>query len=186
MLDLVDYHTPNFYGWVMLWYYVSPFVTVMLAGLIPLSIWRMFFESHSRSLAPLGMLPDWPLKPGDPGPGIVVGEVHHPVNLQPFPAHHPGAGPVHRSGHLRSRRFGQDLGLPAPVRGADFVLAGGRWRGLSGDHPRGALAMEPARFLLARLHRLDPDQSTPPPASWASALRWCMLTSSESRFPITA
>ena len=34
LLDLVDYHTPNFYGWVMLWYYASPFVAVMLAGLI--------------------------------------------------------------------------------------------------------------------------------------------------------
>ena len=29
--------------------------------------------------------------------------------------------------------------------------------------------MEPARLPLARLHRLDPDQSTPPTASWASA-----------------
>ena len=37
LLDLMDYHTPNFYGWVMLWYYVSPFVTVMLAGLVVLS-----------------------------------------------------------------------------------------------------------------------------------------------------
>ena len=32
LLDLVDYHTPNFYGWVVLWYYASPFVAVMLAG----------------------------------------------------------------------------------------------------------------------------------------------------------
>ena len=24
LLDLMDYHTPNFYGGVMLWYYVSP------------------------------------------------------------------------------------------------------------------------------------------------------------------
>ena len=28
------------------------------------------------------MLPDWPLKPGDPGPGIVVGELHHPVAIR--------------------------------------------------------------------------------------------------------
>ena len=41
LLDLMEYHTPNFYGWVMLWYYVSPFVTVMLAGLILLSVWKV-------------------------------------------------------------------------------------------------------------------------------------------------
>ena len=28
------------------------------------------------------MLPDWHLKPGDPGAGIVVGEVHHPVAIR--------------------------------------------------------------------------------------------------------
>ena len=28
------------------------------------------------------MLPDWPLKPIDPAPGIVVGEVHHPVAIR--------------------------------------------------------------------------------------------------------
>ncbi len=30
----------------------------------------------------MGMLPDWPLNPNDPGPGIVVGEVHHPVAIR--------------------------------------------------------------------------------------------------------
>ena len=32
LLDLMNYHTPTFYEWVMLWYYAAPFVTVMLAG----------------------------------------------------------------------------------------------------------------------------------------------------------
>ena len=81
-LDLVAYHTPSFYLWMVWWYYLSPLVAVLLAGLILLSVWRVFFESRSRSLAPLGMLPDWPLKPGDPGPGIVIGEVHHPVAIR--------------------------------------------------------------------------------------------------------
>ena len=82
VLDLVAYHTPRFYLWMVWWYYLSPLVTVMLVGLILLAVWRVFFESRSRSLAPLGMLPDWPLKPTDPGPGIVVGEVHHPVAIR--------------------------------------------------------------------------------------------------------
>ena len=33
------------------------------------------------NLTPLGKRPKRPLKPGDPGPGIVVGEVHHPVTI---------------------------------------------------------------------------------------------------------
>ena len=82
VLDLVAYHTPRFYLWMVWWYYLCPAVVVMLGGLILLAVWRVFFESRSRSLAPLGILPDWPLKPGDPGPGIVVGELHHPVAIR--------------------------------------------------------------------------------------------------------
>ena len=82
VLDLVAYHTPRFYLWMVWWYYLSPAVVVMLGGLILLAVWRVFFESRSRSLAPLGILPDWPLKPSDPGPGIVVGELHHPVAIR--------------------------------------------------------------------------------------------------------
>ena len=32
MLDLVEDYTTRFYEWVMPWYYISPFATVMLAG----------------------------------------------------------------------------------------------------------------------------------------------------------
>ena len=82
ILDLVAYHTPRFYFWMIWWYYLSPLVAVMLAGLILLAVWRVWFEARNRSLSPLGKLPKWPLKPGDPGPGIVVGEVHHPVAIR--------------------------------------------------------------------------------------------------------
>ena len=82
LLDLVAFHTPRFYLWMLWWYYLSPAVAVLLAGLLLLSAWRVFFESRSRSFASLGMLPDWPLKLTDPGPGIVVGEVHHPVAIR--------------------------------------------------------------------------------------------------------
>ena len=82
LLDLMDYHTPNFYGWVMLWYYVSPFVLVMLVGLIVLSVWKVWFESRDRNLSVFGTLPAWPLSPKQAGPAIVVGEVHHPVEAR--------------------------------------------------------------------------------------------------------
>ena len=120
ILDLVAYHTPRFYFWMVWWYYLSPLVAVMLAGLILLAVWRVWFEARSRSLAPLGMLPDWPLKPGDPGPGIVVGELHHPVAIRqisnPSWLTIPDRGPVHRRGHIRGRRVRKDLGLHAPLR----------------------------------------------------------------------
>ena len=82
LLDLVDYHTPNFYGWVMLGYYASPFVTVMLAGLILMSVWKVWLEGRGRDFATFGGLPTWPLSPQQKAPAIVVGEVHHPVEAR--------------------------------------------------------------------------------------------------------
>ena len=82
LLDLVDYHTPNFYGWVMLWYYVSPFVLVMLAGLILMSVWKVWLEGRGRDFATFGGLPTWPLSPRQKAPAIVIGEVHHPVEAR--------------------------------------------------------------------------------------------------------
>ena len=82
LLDLVDYHTPNFYGWVMLWYYASPFVAVMLAGLLLLSVWKVWLEGRGRDFATFGGLPTWPLSPRQKAPAIVIGEVHHPVEAR--------------------------------------------------------------------------------------------------------
>ena len=82
LLDLMDYHTPTFYAGVMLWYYAAPFVTVMLAGLFVMSIWKVWFESRGRDSAAFGPLPTWPLSPDQKAPGIVIGEVHHPVEAR--------------------------------------------------------------------------------------------------------
>ena len=82
LLDLMDYHTPTFYTGVMLWYYAAPFVTVMLAGLFAVSIWKVWFESRGRDSAAFGRLPTWPLSPDQKAPGIVIGEVHHPVEAR--------------------------------------------------------------------------------------------------------
>ena len=82
LLDLVDYHTPNFYGWLMLWYYASPFVAVMLAGFLLMSVWKVWLEGRRRDFAPFGKLPVWPLSPRQKAPAIVVGEVHHPVEAR--------------------------------------------------------------------------------------------------------
>ena len=82
LLDLVDYHTPNFYGWVMLWYYASPFVSVILTGLLLMSVWKVWLEGRGRDFATFGGLPAWPISSRQKAPAIVVGEVHHPVEAR--------------------------------------------------------------------------------------------------------
>ena len=71
LLDLMDYHTPNFYGWVMLWYYLFPAALILMVGLILLAISRVWFEARHRSLSPLGELPQWLLDPRGKGSAIV-------------------------------------------------------------------------------------------------------------------
>ena len=82
LLDLLEYHNPNFYSAVVLWYYLSPLVAVMLTGSIALSVWKVWIEARKRDLLPFGALPAWPLSPEQPGPEIVIGEVHHPVEAK--------------------------------------------------------------------------------------------------------
>ena len=80
VLDLVLYHTPNFYGWIVRWYYAAPAVALIVGGLVLISVWRVWFETWGSNLTALKLLPPWPLSADkDAGPGIVVGEVHHPV-----------------------------------------------------------------------------------------------------------
>ncbi len=52
LLALVNYHTPNFFDWLVLWYYVSPFVAVMLSGLIAVTVWKVWLEGRRRDFAP--------------------------------------------------------------------------------------------------------------------------------------
>ncbi len=86
VLDLVLYHTPNFYGWIVRWYYAAPAVALVVGGLFLITIWRVWFENVGSNLTALKLLPPWPLSPDkDAGPGIVVGEVHHPVKPVEIP-----------------------------------------------------------------------------------------------------
>ena len=82
VLALVHYHTPNFFSLVVLWYYVSPFVAVMLYGLITVTVWKVWLEGRRRDFAPFAKLPPWPLDPKQKAPAIVIGEVHHPVEAR--------------------------------------------------------------------------------------------------------
>ena len=82
LLALVNYHTPNFFDWLVLWYYVSPFVAVMLCGLIAVTVWKVWLEGRRRDFAPFAKLPPWPLSADQKAPAIVIGEVHHPVEAR--------------------------------------------------------------------------------------------------------
>ena len=132
LLDLLEYHNPHFYSAVVIWYYLSPLVVVMLGGSIVLSIWKVWIEARKRDLIPFGALPAWPLSPEQPGPEIVIGEVHHPVeprgDFQPRMADHPGARTVYRHCHFWSGGQRQNFGLYAPLRQAATRLASGRSR----------------------------------------------------------
>ena len=82
VLALVNYHTPNFFSWLVLWYYLSPFVAVMLSGFIAVTVWKVWLEGRRRDFAPFAKLPPWPLDPKQKAPAIVIGEVHHPVEAR--------------------------------------------------------------------------------------------------------
>ena len=82
ILALVQYHTPDFFTAMLWWYYLSPFVAVMLCGVISVTVWKVWLEGRRRDFAPFAKLPPWPLSPDQKAPAIVIGEVHHPVEAR--------------------------------------------------------------------------------------------------------
>ena len=82
ILALVQYHTPDFFTAMLLWYYLSPFVAVMLCGLISVTVWKVWLEGRRRDFAPFAKLPPWPLSADQKAPAIVIGEAHHPVEAR--------------------------------------------------------------------------------------------------------
>ena len=82
ILALVQFHTPDFFTALLWWYYLSPFVAVMLCGVISVTVWKVWLEGRRRDFAPFAKLPPWPLSPDQKAPAIVVGEVHHPIEAR--------------------------------------------------------------------------------------------------------
>ena len=82
ILVLVEYHTPNFFDAMVVWYYVTPFAVVMLSGFISVTIWRVWLEGRRSDFASNSKLPPWPLDPKQKAPAIVIGEAHHPVEAR--------------------------------------------------------------------------------------------------------
>ena len=129
ILVLVEYHTPNFFDALVVWYYVTPFAVVMLTGFISVSIWRVWLEGRRSDFASYSKLPPWPLDLEQKAPAIVIGEVHHPVEAREV--FNPAwltirSAAVYRRGDLRSRGIRQNLGLHEPICPAASRLASGR------------------------------------------------------------
>ena len=82
ILALVQFHTPDFFTAMLLWYYLSPLVAVMLCGVVSVTVWKVWLEGRRRDFAPFAKLPPWPLSPDQKAPAIVIGEVHHPVEAR--------------------------------------------------------------------------------------------------------
>ena len=82
ILALVQFHTPDFFTALLVWYYLSPFVAVMLCGVISVTVWKVWLEGRRRDFAPFAKLPPWPLSADQKAPSIVIGEVHHPIEAR--------------------------------------------------------------------------------------------------------
>ena len=82
VLDLIAYHDPTLHNVIEAWHYAAPGAAVLLAGLVSLSVWRVWFEPQADGGESRGDLPEWPISPEDEAPSVVVGEVHHPVEAR--------------------------------------------------------------------------------------------------------
>ena len=82
ILALVQYHTPDVFTTMLVWYYLSPLVAVMLCGVISVTVWKVWLEGRRRDFAPFAKLPPWPLSADQETPAIVIGEVHHPIEAR--------------------------------------------------------------------------------------------------------
>ena len=82
ILALVQYHTPDVFTTMLVWYYLSPLVAVMLCGVISVTVWKVWLEGRRRDFAPFAKLPPWPLSADQQAPAIVIGGVHHPIEAR--------------------------------------------------------------------------------------------------------
>ena len=81
VVGLLAGRSPLLHEAMWLWHYLAPGIALVGSWAVMQGVGRVWFESR-RETGAAGRLPDWPLTRGDPGPALVVGEVHHPVALR--------------------------------------------------------------------------------------------------------
>ena len=81
LLDLIHATDPFMYAIFAAVYIATPGLAVFIAGLLALSIWRIWLARwlQGEKAPPTGSLPPWPTTPQDDSPSLVVGEIHHPI-----------------------------------------------------------------------------------------------------------
>ena len=67
LLDLLLFHNPTFYAWIVRRYYAAPAAAVIVGGLVLITVWRVWFENVGGNLTALKLLPPWPLSPDKDG-----------------------------------------------------------------------------------------------------------------------
>ena len=81
VVGLLAGRSPLLHDAARLWHYLAPGIALVGSWAVMQGVGRVWFESR-RETGVAGRLPAWPLTRGDPGPALVVGEVHHPVALR--------------------------------------------------------------------------------------------------------
>ena len=126
ILDLVEHHYPTFYKALTLWHYLPPMVAVLLAGMLLLSVYRVWIAKDGPQAA-RGALPSWPLSPDDHtwhcdrrDSSPRSGEREQSPRL----AYNPRKRSLYRPRDFRGRRIRQDLSLHVSLCPTDFKLAG--------------------------------------------------------------
>ena len=139
---IMDIYYPNSLLAIQVWHYALPGLHVVVGGSVLFSLWHVYFEKRNRRGPGSARLPAWPLDPesdgtlnrrrGGPPPG------RRPGGPPARVAHHPGAGTLHRSRHLRSRRIGENFRLHASLRLGSLL----GWRASDPEKRAAALVLE--------------------------------------------
>ena len=84
LLDLIRATDPFMYSLFAGVYIAAPGLAVLIVSAVTLSIWRIWLAPRIQSDKPVekaGNLPPWPTAPEDQSLSLVVGEVHHPIEI---------------------------------------------------------------------------------------------------------
>ena len=85
LLDLIRATDPFMHALFAGVYIAAPGLAVLIVSAVTLSIWRIWLAPRIQSDKPVeqaGSLPPWPATPEDQSLSLVVGEVHHPIEIR--------------------------------------------------------------------------------------------------------
>lgn len=82
LLDFIAYNDPAAHAFFRAWHLAAPGVVAFGAVLLLSGAARVWLGSRSESVRRgRGVLPPWPVSPEDDAPSLVLGELHHPIEV---------------------------------------------------------------------------------------------------------